>query len=636
MAEETGVTAYKSLGSDINKRPGEITDETKEGVVSEKLPELTLDLSDDEIIKLTEKWEKSWNDSDAKQSWIKQIEENEKYWLGKQFDLPAADKTRPNVDNIIFEGVETYLPMATRRNPEPLVSIDKSELDAQGNETPVQTAYVAKVKGRLIDLADENTIRLKLQKAGRHWIIYQLGVAKFGYDLDRQIPIVRIIRPQKVILDPEATVDEDGYNGNRVGEYRKMEAAKVIKIIGDTPENVKAIEAINAKVKNDLGTEMQFIEWWTPEYMCWKLGKTILLKKKNPHWNYDQESEPTTSVDDYGNESPSQAEPVKGINHFTTPRMPFEFMSIFNLGQQPMDKTSLINQNLSNQDRINKRNKQIDKNADRMNGGLVVSLERSGLTQGQAKGVSEALRKGGVVAIPSGSPREAIDQYSPTGLPSDVYNDRNDTRERIRDIFGIKGRSQAGLATEDTVRGKILSTGLDADRNGGVSEYLEQFADRIYNQLVQLLYVYDTGFQFVAGAVPPKIKISVKEGSLLPKDNLTIRNEALELAKLNRIATKDLLKIFEFPNYEEMAANVWLEANVPELMYPNNPQVQQAMQMKSAAAAAELAVNEHKSTQSHSQTMEREGMKMEMRGGSKKKGGSILSQVPTANADTGP
>ena len=49
------------------------------------------------------------------------------------------------------------------------------------------------------------------------------------------------------------------------------------------------------------------------------------------------------------------------------------------------DETSLIGQNLASQDLVNKRLKQIDKNADSMNGGMVVSLERSGLTQQQAK-----------------------------------------------------------------------------------------------------------------------------------------------------------------------------------------------------------------------------------------------------------
>ena len=124
--QDTGLSAYASLGSDLNKRKGEQVPETKEGVVSEKLPELTLQMSDEELVKLTEKWEKAWRDSPNKADWERQIEENERYWLGKQYEGPLDDKTRPMVDNLIFESLETFLPQATRRNPEPMVSVDNS------------------------------------------------------------------------------------------------------------------------------------------------------------------------------------------------------------------------------------------------------------------------------------------------------------------------------------------------------------------------------------------------------------------------------------------------------------------------------------------------------------------------------
>lgn len=665
--QDVGVAAYASLGGDLNKRKGDHPSEIKEGVASEKLPELTLDMSDEEIIKLTEKWEKSWKESDAKQEWEKQIEENEKYWLGKHFEGPLDGKSRPMVDNLIFESLETYLPQATRRNPEPLVMLDTKEKAEDGSENPVHTKYVAKVKGRLADLADKTKLRLKLKKVARHWSIFMLGVAKVGWDIDHNRPATRIIRPRRVILDPDATIEEDGYTGERIGEYRKMTADKLLRIIGEVETPAEAPEkgllqkigeavapnltakitgssktpqeAIKELVKDDLATEIQFIEWWTPEYMCWKLGKTILLKKKNPHWNYDQEGQPQTQTDEFGQETQLPIEPVEGINHFDTPQMPYVFLSVFNLGDQPMDKTSLIGQNLANQDLLNKRNKQIDKNIDRMNGGMVVSLERSGLTQPQAKGVSDALRKGGVVIIPTGTPRDAIDTYSPPALPGDVFNQLLDTRARLRDIFGVKGSSQAGLEGEDTVRGKILSRGLDTDRiGGGVTEYLEQFADDLYNWYVQLFYVYDDGFQFIEGGRPPKIVISVKEGSLLPKDSTSIVNQALELAKMNKISNLDLFKLLEYPNPEELAANVWLETNAPHLLYKDNLMVQQAIMMAQQSAQMGAQEEVQGKEEEHARGMEKEAMagenKMQierLKASAKQEGSprSILSAVPT-------
>lgn len=596
------LVGYDSLSADINKRKDAVINESKQGIVSEKLPELTLDMKDEELLALTEKWEFAWKESIVRKEWEKKADENEKYWLGIHHNLPKADNTRPNVDNLIFESVETQLPDITRRNPEPLVT-----LDATQKHSPENDQYVVMIKNRLADLADKNKIRLKLKKSARHWMIYLIGIAKYGWDLDHNIPIVRIVRPKKIILDPEATVDEDGYTGNRIGEYRKMEAGMLIKIIREgedisgseesedekksSPQ--KAIKAIKDLVKNDLGTDVQFIEWWTKEYMCWILNKTILLKKKNPHWNYDKIEMPKPTdissvgveVDDYGTAT-ANAVRIPGINHFSVPDMPYSFLSVFNLGDQPVDNTSLIGQNLSNQDTINKRNRQIDKNTDRMNGGMVVSLARSGLSKEEAKGVTEALRKGGVVAIPDGTPREAIDEYSPTPLPADVFNNLADTRFRLRDIFGTRGSSAAGLNTEPTVRGKILNKNTDASRTGGgISEYLEQHADDMYNWFLQLLYVYDEGFQLPQGSpTPPKLIISVKEGSLLPKDSISIANQAIELGSAGKMSLIDMYKKLEYPNPEEMAANVWLEANAPHILYENNPLVQKAIMMQQQAA----------------------------------------------------
>lgn len=572
--------AFRSLGSKINKANGTVSSETQEGVVSEKLPELQLEMEDSKIIELTEKWTKAWEQSDAKQKWMKRAEENEKYWLGEHYNRPEADKSRAIVDNVIFESLETYLPQVTRRNPEPMVSLSQSE-----EETPEAQEYAKALQAELGELADELKLRLKLKKVARHWAVSLLGAAKFGWDLNKDIPSIRVIRAQKLILDPEATIDEDGYTGDRIGEYRKLQASILLKIVdGDA----NATKIITDLVKEDTGTEVQFIEWWTPTYMCWTMGKNVLVKRKNPHWNYDRQEEapadPVTGLTPAGEDGTPIMNTVPGMNHFYVPRMPYAFLSVFNLGKQPVDDTSLIGQNLANQDRINKRVKQIDKNADNMNGGIVISLARAGLTKEQAKGVADAFRKGGVAAIPDGTPDEAIKRMTGQGLPADVYNDLVDVRNRTRDIFGTRGSTPSGIESETTVRGKILNRNLDTDRiGGGVSEYLEQFADECYNWLVQMLYVYDERF---AGKQAPKVNISVKEGSLLPKDSTTIANQAIELAGAGQMSTIDLYKRLDYPNPVELAANVWLQANAPEILFAEDPRVAQVIQMRAQAANA--------------------------------------------------
>lgn len=568
--------AFYSLGRNINKARGQQSStETEEGVISEKLPELKLDMDNEELAKLTAKWKMSWDDSDTKREWISKAEDNENYWKGKHFTRPDADKSRAVVDNVIFEALESYLPRITRRNPEPMITLAEKE-----QQTPESLQYASELQKDLGIIADKVSLRLKLKKAGRHWAIFLLGVVKMGWDMDRDIPIPKIIRPQKLILDPDSTIDEDGYTGKFIGEHRSMVASTLISVLDGIDAEQGATDEIKKQVKENLGTNVGFIEWWTDEYMCWTMGPVVLLKKKNPHWNYDQTQQDTT-VDDLGNETPVENK-VPGFNHLPVPEKPYIFLSVFNLGTQPVDDTSLIGQNLANQDMVNKRLKQIDRNADSMNNGMVVSLERTGLTKDQAKGVTEAIRKGGTVVIPAGSPQEAVFKPQTPSLPADVFNNLVDMRTRTRDIFGTSGSTPSGVSGEKTVRGKLITTSLDTDRiGGGISEYLEQMADKIYNWCIQLLYVYDDVYAAKQGK--PRVDASVKEGSLLPKDSTTIANQAVDLSTAGKMSTIDLYKRLDYPNPEEMAANVWLEANAPEILFANDPRVQQAIQARQAA-----------------------------------------------------
>lgn len=646
---DENLNGFYSLGADVNKAKGnDSPQDTTVGVV-DFLPELSLGMKDDELLKLTKKWNKRWTDSTIRAEWIKLGDDNEKYWKGKQMntlETSGSTTVRPLVDNEIFQSVETYLPAATRQNPEPLVEVRATE---KATEEMQQFADI--IRARLADWADDTRLRLKLKKSGRHWLIFLLGVAKMSWDTKNNRAAVKIIRPRKLVLDPDGVTDEDGYSGKFIGEHRKMQASSMLSVIkaqGGSDAAVKKIEELVSKSDTSpeekapsLGSDIQFIEWWTNEYMCWTIDDTVLLKVKNPHWNYEPEqATPATAVAPQGaetaqepvNPTETEGEPkplsnpaesptvasqpintsTPGMpavpqlpqtatsatalapqvpahnpnNHFQAPEMPFIFISIFNLGATPVDVTSLITQNLPQQDLINKRLRQIDKNADGMNGGVVVSEEHSGLTKDEAKNVTEALRRGGTVIIPSGSPNDAIARLPNNPLPSDVFNQLIDTRNRMYDIFGIKGITPGGIKNEDTVRGKIITKGLDTDRiGGGITEYFEQFADKIYNWTFQLMYVYDDILSKTTAKMP-KLKITVKEGSLLPKDATTKANQAIELCNSGKMSVIDMYKALEYPNPEEMAANLWLEANAPEVLFKDNPQVMQVIQAKQQAQAA--------------------------------------------------
>lgn len=570
---------FFSLFKDFNKFDTQETKDTEEGVVSELLEELELSMTDSELIALKKKWEQKWEPYNV--DIVKQQDENEAYWKGQQHQgTDTAGVNRPLTDNLIFESIETYLPLATKNPPEPMVLSDNTD---EGNE------LADTVQKMLVHQSDRLRLKLKMKRVARFWALYLLGVVKLGWDYAQNDIAITVPRPQKLILDPDATINDDmEYTGDYIGEYREDSVDTLIKRFP------KKKDFLENEVDGNLATKIQYIEWWTNEYVFWTLHKEVLGKSKNPHWNYPQKQK---SVDANG----VQTEPeVQGKNFFKTPKKPYVFLSVFNLGKHPHDDTGLIRQNLSKQDVINKRQRQIDKNVDWMNGGWAISGAKSGLTRDQASSAIEAARRGGGLWIPEGDVKEAIQRLTGQGLPGDVYNNLEDLRQETRNSFGTRGSTPEGTENEKTVRGKLITRGQDGDRiGGGVSEYLEQFAEQVFNWMVQLMYVYydqphtaaivgeakaQEYFQLSNAQLGPELTITVKEGSLIPKDSLTKANQAIDLAEAGLMDPLTLYTRMDDANPKEVAGRTMLYKADPmaymQKYFPDMAPPQQQQQEK--------------------------------------------------------
>lgn len=576
---------FYSLFKNVNRHKYP-DNEVQEGSL-DLLDELKLDMSDEELISLKDEWLKKWNLYYP--TIKKKQEENENYWLGKQFEGSKIED-RPIVDNVIFEALETFLPIATQRSPEPTVI---------GDNTEAGEKVADKVQSTLVYQADIQRIKLKLKKVTRFWALYLLGVVKIGWSLNENDISTKVIRPQRLILDPEGTITDDmQYDGEYVGEYRSDTASRLVKRFP------KKEQIITKAVQKKMGSKITYIEWWTEDYTFWTLGSEVLGKIKNPHWNYDEKG---IETDEFGVETEKM---IPGKNHFNYPKIPFVFLSIFNVGKHPFDDTSLIGQNLANQDIINKRQAQIDKNVDGINGGWIVSGEKSGLTKEQATEAMEAARQGGSLWIAQGNPNDAVAEVKASGLPGDVFNHLVDTREELRNIFGTRGSTPQGTMNEQTLGGKQIIKQQDSSRiGGGISEHLEQFVDQIFNWWVQMMYVYydeahmasivgrDKAMEFVSLSnqdLNSKVVVSVKEGSLLPKDDFSQANIAMELAGMNKIDDITLYDKLDWSDPMASAERNYMQNTAPQLLYPDAAsaamKANQAVQMENAAT--EMVVNE--------------------------------------------
>lgn len=589
---------FYSLGAKINKWFGEDKEETTEGVVGEltssiKLnDDLKLDMTDDELITLTTQWTASWETSEVKGTWGDAIKVIEEYWKGKQYGRTDGEQRRPLVDNILFEALETFIPEAVKKNPEPTVTFEFKADEKQLQDIALH------IKEKLAYISEELNLALKIQKATRHWAIFLLGAVRIGWDLKNDFYSIKVIRPQKLILDPKSVTGEDGYEGRFIGEYRRMKARDLIDI---APQHTKYL---TDECKGKLDTELQFKEFYTDEYFCWVYKTIVILKGKNPYWNYDQ-TITKKLVDEVGNVTETE-EVIKGRNYFRHPKKPYLLLSVFNLGDTPVDVTSLMGQNLSMQDLINKRLKQIDKNADSMNNGMIVSLARAGLTKEQAKGVASALRNGGMVVIPDGEPNAAISKMRGDPLPSDVFNQLQDTRLRAKNIFGVYGITPQGIQADDSVRGKIMTKESDTDRIGGsITKYLERLSTEIFGWLFQMSLVFDPDDPILKQLpVIPPIRIMSRPGSLIPENAVYKANQAVDLASRGFLSPLDLYRALEYPNAEELAANLFLWNNDPTTLMPNDPRIQQFKQEQAQKAEQAQQMAQQQAEQQHQQALE--------------------------------
>lgn len=545
----------------------------EQGPVQPYEDELTLKMTDEELLSLAKTWRDAWSREQGR--FIQLGREGVDYWLGKQLPIESID--RQLVDNLIFESLETLLPQLTKQNPTPVVEADN---------TPEGDELALSVQRTLMKKADELRMKLQVKKAVRNVCLKHLGVIKIGWSAKDNDIEMNNINPSKLILDPDSTIDTPWYTGEFIGEKKATRASVLIE------KFPKHKELITQMVQGKMGTTIEYFEWWTNEYVFWELKDTILLKSRNPHWNYEGEE---TVVDPETGASIER--PVDAANHFRYPRLPYLFLSIYNLGEKPYDDTTIVRQVLSLQDIVNRRLEQININADRANAGIFVSGQY--FTDDQATQVADQLRRGNVILVPNqeGEPiGNAVMHIPAPSLPPFIYQHLVDVRNEIKNIFGVRGSTAAGILNERTVQGKIEIKGSDSDRSTGLTDYIEQFADGIFNYMTQMFAVYYSD-EHVAiytegrkkeevslskAAMTKKLLVSVKEGSLIPKDPLTKRNEAIDLYNAGVMDPITLFERLDFPDPEESARKVVMYKQDPMALFgeqsplPQEPPVEQS------------------------------------------------------------
>lgn len=541
----------------VNNPTNKISDSlyNNEGIVGDEIDLLDLPMTDEELLALKRDYESSYATYEGT---IKGRQElNKKYLLGRQNQTGLNIKTVPS--NLLFEATATFVPQALAKNPEPVVFSDNTEEGKlASNDIKTVLQFLAMTLG----------LRKKLGLMVWHWGIYFTAVMKYGWDKETNQIKCEVRKPKNFLLDPDGYVDEFGAFQGWLGERIQSTAQD---LIDDFP---KSKEYITERVGTMLGTQVIRTEWHNDKFTFTTYESEVLEKHKNEFFNYEEGK----------------------TNHFATPQKNYTFLSVFSMQEQPHDFTNLIEQNIANQDRINKRDNQIEKNLDHANNSLL--MDDKAFTSETAHQGANALEQGDPILGPKGS----VERLPAPNLPSGILDSQNIDKDTLRSIYGTQGLTAQQPDENTTARGMILNQSHDSSRiGGGMGDSLETVATSFFNWMLQLTYVfYDekhyaaimgqasaveyVGLQMVGHE--RQYVVSVSPNSMQPKDELTEMNQAIDLWKAAAIDPITLFKKLNYSDPMETAkqAAMWI-SNPQQYMQTMFPETAQQMPQDSANPA---------------------------------------------------
>jgi hypothetical protein len=505
---------------------------------------------------------------------------NREYWRAKQIDesdLYVGES--PIIDNRIFTALETIVPIVTRKTPEPDITI----IPFGGRNTQLQE----KTEVFLKQLWETDlNMQANMEAIVRNLFAARYGSLKYFYD-DKKKRLGARVQPMGKLLF--------NYGVESIEETAIVEF--VTKRVGDVckefPEKAEEIKQAAGLEQMDEDSLMEYIEWWSPDgeiYAC-KYKDILMFKGPNPNWNWTNPFEvPEDEIDEEAEEV-EDAEPAtansKSFNHLPAPEKPYLLLNHLTWGDSLVDDTSLIEQAISLQDSVNKRKRNTEQNA--------------GMANGKIIGAGKRIKKDDFDEIDN-SPEQkiylegaettegAIAMLTGRALDNGIFTDMQDSRAEIDNVMGTHATTRGEQQSQETATGRAILKESDAGRLEILTRRIEKFAQDFYNSMVQMIYVHFDEQHPIhyssrignAGHLTARerqayilrdeykdvsVEILVQRGSTVPRDKMTQKAEAVDLAKQGLMSKKDMYEILEYSNPDDLARNAYLEANAPQMLY---------------------------------------------------------------------
>jgi len=485
-------------------------------------------------------------------------DENEKYYLGKQLDKGCFDYELPTDQNILYRNLETILSIITSKRKEPIV-LPAQDTDESKELRDKNQQYLS------WKWSDED-MSIKYEDWARQAYLYRIGVLKVRWDLKKDDYVIELKRPQRILIDKDAT---DEYDSKFIVEFRQNSLNDLIDMFP------KRKGDLMASYGPKLGTLVNYIEYWTNDFVVFKVGNIILAKKPNPNWNWD-EKDRKQALAKVRTKMKTKDKKLKNVllNYFNEPRKPYIILSLKNLGKTIYADTTDFEQAKVGQDIVNRRKRQIDKASIHALGRDVIS--GSYISKDEAKKMIS--NPNSPIWLEKGNANDAVTHISPQVISPVVLQDLQDTKQEMDSTMGAHGTTRGEQGSAETATGRNLLREGDLGRIDLAVRRIDKKLELLYGWMVQMAKVYydDTHFIKLLGAegaadyleyssddIEDGMEIIVK--SEMTAYKATQRAEAQERMAAGLLDPLGYMEAFEVSNPKEQARRMVMYALDPKL-----------------------------------------------------------------------
>lgn len=458
-------------------------------------------------------------------------EQNIEYYKGNQTDVNKIfGKESKAVENRIWMGVETIIPIATAKLPDTVV---------KPGDDDEQSAMDARDLQDVLNMKFED---VGIQAKGEQWLrdllVKRYGVFKVCWDFEADDVDVKVIDPRRVRVPKYGTsvaalafTIEDlelTYN-SLVSSFGEAHAKDVL--TSHPKESVNKKRKVTYSVK----------EVWTNDFVVWATDTKILKKQANPYYDFKN----------------------KKNNFFTEPRKPYVIKSVFQTEESIIGDTDYIQQSIRMQDNLNTRKRQIENITSKVANPFLL-IDSDVMSEEEAANITN--EPGAILYGKDAASGTKIRFESPGQVPQYLFTDLEFTRKEMDNMWGLHSTTRGEREGRETAAGREMLREADMGRIDLVARTLERALDEIAEYWTQLIKQYYTeektftilgqdGMRFVKNfsgqKVAPGVKPFITQGSTLKEDERSMKQNALLLWQNKALGLKTLYKMLRIPNMQE-------------------------------------------------------------------------------------